>query len=69
MVTGLTPTQIRVLELAATGLRNAAIADHLGLQPSTVETQMSNIYLRLGIDPLLDQRVSAVVQYLASEHG
>jgi DNA-binding CsgD family transcriptional regulator len=45
----LTPTEERVAELAAEGLRNAEIAAQLYVTPKTVEATLSRVYRKLGI--------------------
>ena len=45
----LTPTEERVAELAAEGLRNAEIAARLFVTPKTVEAALSRVYRKLGI--------------------
>jgi DNA-binding CsgD family transcriptional regulator len=45
----LTPTEERVAELAATGLRNREIAERLFLSPKTVEANLARVYRKLGI--------------------
>ncbi len=45
----LTPTELRVAELAAQGLTNRRIAETLFLSAKTVEANLSRIYLKLGI--------------------
>lgn len=47
---GLTVSELRVAELAAQGLTNSQIARRLYLAPKTVETHLSRIYRKLGID-------------------
>jgi DNA-binding CsgD family transcriptional regulator len=45
----LTPTEERVAELAAQGLRNAEIAAQLYVTPKTVEATLSRVYRKLGV--------------------
>ena len=45
----LTPTELRVAELAAQGLTNRRIAETLFLSAKTIEANLSRIYLKLGI--------------------
>jgi DNA-binding CsgD family transcriptional regulator len=45
----LTPTEARVAELAAEGLRNAEIAARLHVTPKTVEATLSRVYRKLGL--------------------
>jgi DNA-binding NarL/FixJ family response regulator len=63
----LTPRHRDVLHLMAQGFTNVAIAQRLGLAPSTVENQLNLIYqaLELGQEPLhFNPRVRAVLLYL-----
>lgn len=46
----LTPAELRVAELAATGLSNVDIARRLFVNRKTVETQLSSTYRKLGVD-------------------
>ena len=59
----LTPSERRVLELLATGQRNAEIADVLVVSVKTVEFHVSNVLSKLGVR----SRAEAVVK--AYRHG
>jgi DNA-binding CsgD family transcriptional regulator len=45
----LTPREIEVLGLVATGMTNAQVAKELFLSPRTVETHLTSIYHKLGV--------------------
>ncbi|HEY5986000.1 MAG TPA: LuxR C-terminal-related transcriptional regulator, partial [Streptosporangiaceae bacterium] len=45
----LTPTELRVAELAASGLRNSEVAARLIVAPGTVKTHLSHVYAKLGV--------------------
>jgi DNA-binding NarL/FixJ family response regulator len=47
-VDGLTPREVEVLGLIASGLSNAGIAEQLVLSVATVERHISNIYAKIG---------------------
>lgn len=47
--TGLTPSERRVAELAASGMTNRDVAAALFISPRTVETNLARIYRKLGI--------------------
>jgi DNA-binding CsgD family transcriptional regulator len=46
---GLTPRELEVLALVATGRTNRAIADHLYISEKTVARHLSNIFTKLGL--------------------
>jgi DNA-binding NarL/FixJ family response regulator len=60
---GLSPRELEVLRLVATGRTNAAIATELVLSEKTVARHMSNIFAKLGLASR-----SAATAY-AYEHG
>lgn len=43
----LTPTELSVVELAAEGLTNKAIADRLFVSPATVKTHLAHVFAKL----------------------
>ena len=45
----LTPSELRVAELAASGLTNKRIAERLFMSPKTVEANLARVYAKLGI--------------------
>jgi len=45
----LTPRELEVLDLIASGLTNQEIAGRLTLAPSTVKTHINNLYGKLGV--------------------
>ena len=47
--TSLTPSELRVAELAASGLTNKRIAERLFMSPKTVEANLARVYAKLGI--------------------
>jgi DNA-binding NarL/FixJ family response regulator len=63
----LTPRQQEVLALIAQGFTNAAVAQRLHLAPSTVESQLNQIYQGLGLGeehPAFNPRVRAALLFL-----
>jgi DNA-binding NarL/FixJ family response regulator len=46
---GLSPRELEVLRLLATGRTNRAIADQLVLSERTVDRHVSNIFAKLGV--------------------
>jgi DNA-binding NarL/FixJ family response regulator len=62
----LTPRERDVLELMAEGLSNAAIATRLVVSGGAVEKHISNVFMKLGLQPEdgANRRVMAVLAYL-----
>ena len=60
---GLSPREVEVLRLVVEGLTNAQVARELFLSPRTVETHLTSIYHKLGVN----SRTAAT--RLALEHG
>jgi DNA-binding NarL/FixJ family response regulator len=60
---GLSPREVEVLRLAATGLSNAEVAEKLFVSSRTVDWHLSSIYRKLG----LHSRTEAA--RFASDHG
>jgi ATP/maltotriose-dependent transcriptional regulator MalT len=55
----LTTREAEILELVATGLTNAAIAERLWVSPATVKKHLENVYAKLGVA----NRAAAVMTY------
>lgn len=62
----LTPREREVLELMAEGLSNGAIAERLVVSAGAVEKHISNVFLKLGLQPEdgANRRVMAVLAFL-----
>jgi DNA-binding NarL/FixJ family response regulator len=65
-IESLTPRELTVLELMAEGRTNSAIARLLTITAGAVEKHISNIFAKLGLEPVGDdhRRVLAVLAYL-----
>jgi DNA-binding NarL/FixJ family response regulator len=59
----LTPRERQVLQLAAQGLRNREIAEHLGISPRTAESHRAKVMSKLGL-----RREADLVRF-ALRHG
>jgi DNA-binding NarL/FixJ family response regulator len=60
---GLSPREVEVLGLVVEGLTNAQVARELFLSPRTVETHLTSIYQKLGVNS------RAAATRFALEHG
>jgi DNA-binding NarL/FixJ family response regulator len=71
-LSALTPREREVLALLAAGRSNAGICNELSLTPRTVETHLTSIFEKLGLEAHTDEnrRVLAVLRFLgASDSG
>jgi DNA-binding NarL/FixJ family response regulator len=60
----LTPRQLEVLQLLATGLSNTGIAEHLGISERSVENHLNVTYAALELPKAHNSRVSAVLRFI-----
>ena len=62
----LSPRELEVLTLMAEGRSNRAIGDHLAVELKTVETHVSRVFTKLGLneDRYENRRVLAVLAFL-----
>jgi DNA-binding NarL/FixJ family response regulator len=60
----LTPREMQVLELAAKGLRNKAIAHELDINLRTVEGFVNNIFVKLGVSSRVEAVLLALSRHL-----
>lgn len=67
----LSPRELEVLALMAEGRSNRAVGEQLGVELKTVETHVSRIFTKLGLNADHDEnrRVLAVLTFLAGESG
>ena len=59
----LTPTELRVVELASEGLTNAAIAERMFISPATVKVHLAHVYAKLDVPN------RAALATVAAKHG
>jgi DNA-binding NarL/FixJ family response regulator len=62
----LSPRELEVLELAAKGLRNKAIADRLSISVRTVEGHFNNIFVKLDVSSRIEAVLYAVSRDLVT---
>lgn len=55
----LTPRELEIVRMVASGLRNRAIAEKLFISEGTVKIHLHNIYQKIGVDGRLELVVSA----------
>lgn len=66
----LTPREREVLELMSRGLSNREIADQLVLSGAAVAKHVSNIFLKLRLDPAEEnRRVKAILEFLSAQRS
>jgi DNA-binding NarL/FixJ family response regulator len=63
-LTALTPRELQVLEIMATGARDRDIADQLGIKIATVKLHLHRVYTKLNVT----NRTEATRQYLDHQH-
>jgi len=62
----LSPRELEVLDLAAKGLRNKAIADKLGISTRTVEGHFNGIFSKLGVSSRMEAILEAMSRHLVA---
>jgi DNA-binding NarL/FixJ family response regulator len=62
----LSPREMGVLELAAKGLRNKAIADELSISVRTVEGHFNNIFTKINVTSRIEAILYAVSRHLVT---
>ncbi len=65
----LSPTQIRVCELAARGLTNKGIGGELGISAHTVDAHWRNVFARLGTHSRMQAVLLVELDKASREHG
>lgn len=64
---GLTPREVEVLTLIATGMTNAEIAESLFVSPHTVKNHVTNIYKKLQVEDRTQIALWAIAYGLGGE--
>lgn len=64
---GLTPREVEVLALIATGMTNAEIAQHLFISPHTVKNHVTNIYKKVKVEDRTQIALWAIASGLAAD--
>ncbi|NUO55892.1 MAG: hypothetical protein HOV71_18960 [Hamadaea sp.] len=64
---GLTPRELQVLRLVATGKTNSAIARELSLSEKTVERHLSNVFTKIGVSSRAAATAYAFQQHLIDQ--
>jgi DNA-binding NarL/FixJ family response regulator len=62
----LSPRELEVLDLAAKGLRNKAIAEKLGISTRTVEGHFNGIFSKLGVSSRMEAILEAMSRHLVA---
>jgi DNA-binding NarL/FixJ family response regulator len=62
----LSPRECEVLQLAAKGLRNKAIADKLSISVRTVEGHFNSIFAKLGVSSRVEAVLCAISRHVVS---
>lgn len=60
------PRELEILDLAARGLRNKAIADKLGISSRTVESHFNSIFIKLGVFSRMEAVIEAISRNLVN---
>ena len=62
----LSPRELEILDLAARGLRNKAIADKLNISVRTVEGHFNSIFTKLGVYSRVEAVLEAISRHLVN---
>ena len=63
---GLTPTEVRVVALAAEGLTNRQIAERMFVAPGTVKVHLGHVFTKLGVTTRAELAAAATKRSLTS---